>query len=242
MREPDAAARRYRPRLLPTLGAVAALALFLHLGWWQYGKALRTEAAAAQAARRSAMPPERLGARPVDAAAADRARYTVRGRYDAELQFFLDNRQENGVPGVHVITPLRIEDSEVRVLVDRGWIGWPHGRGELPQAVPPPGLVELTGTAEVPSTKRLFLITERPEADPRLWARLDLERFTQWSRFQMQPMVLLLDASGPADGLVRHWPAPEDRSGKHRGYAFQWLAIAVALVIFHTLASLRRTR
>jgi surfeit locus 1 family protein len=240
LRLSPAAPRRYRPRPLPTLAAVCGLAVFIHLGWWQYDKAVHSEAAAAQAARRAAQPPAKLGSWPVDAQAVDRARYTVRGWYDGERQFFVDNRQENGVPGVHVITPLRIDGSEMRVLVNRGWIGWPRGRGQLPRAVPPAGVVEVTGTAERPSTRRPFLIGDRPEPDPRLWPRIDLARFAQQSGLNVQPVVLLQDAGDAADGLVRHWLPPEDRSLKHRGYAFQWFAMALALLVFHTLASLRR--
>lgn len=43
---------------------------------------------------------------------------TVRGVYEPEAQFFVDNRQEDGKPGVHVVTPLKIEGSETRILVN----------------------------------------------------------------------------------------------------------------------------
>ena len=201
---------------------------------------MRVEAQLARAAAQSRLAPQPVGMQALDATQADGARFSASGRYDGTHQFFIDNRQQDGVPGLHVITPLKLDGSERVLLVNRGWIGWPHGRGTLPEAPPPPGQVQVTGVAHAPSNKAMFLMSERADPNPRLWPRLDLARYTEWARQPVQPVVLLQDADNAADGLVRRWPAPEDRSLKHRGYAFQWWAMAAALLVFHTVASLRR--
>jgi surfeit locus 1 family protein len=226
---------------MPTLATAAGLALLVHLGLWQHGKAVRSELAAAQHQQRSTLPPEPIGAALLDPQRADGARFTVRGQYEPARQFFIDNRQEDGVPGVHVVTPLRIDGSDTRILVDRGWTAWPHGRrGELPQVPSPGGTVQVTGTAQVPSTKPFFLMPDRPDPQPRLWNRIDLDRVAAQLGQPIQPVVLLQDAGALPDGLVRHWPAPEDRALKHRSYALQWFAMALALLVFWAVASLRR--
>lgn len=233
--------RRFRPRLIPTLATAAGLALLIHLGLWQHGKAVNSELAAAQHLQRAALPPELVGPALLDPQRADAARFTVRGQYEPERQFFIDNRQEGDVPGVHVVTPLRIDGGDTRILVNRGWIAWPHGRrGELPQAPAPFGTVQVTGTAQRPSSKPFFLMPDRPDPQPRLWNRIDLERFATQLGHPVQPVVLLQDVGEPLDGLVRHWPPPEDRSLKHRGYALQWFAMAAGLFVFWVVASLRR--
>lgn len=226
-------------RALPLLATLAGIGLFMRLGWWQYTKALQAEAAVAHHEQRSHRPPATLDGRLVQAPLADAARFTVRGRYEAAQQFFIDNRQERGVPGVHVITPLKIDGSDTRLLVNRGWVGWPQGRGVLPQVPVPEGLVQVTGTAQAPSTKRPFLMPDRPEPTERLWARIDLERYAAGTQQLVQPVLLLQDAGDAADGLVRNWPAPEDRSVKHRGYAWQWFGMAAALLLFHVVSAWR---
>lgn len=238
--KPAPARWRFAPRLVPTLATAAGLALFVYLGQWQHGKALLAEAAAVRQAQRLALPPERIGAGLLDPQVAEGARFVVRGQYEAAGQFFIDNRQEGGVPGVHVITPLRIEAGATRLLVNRGWIAWPQGRGVLPQVPVPAGEVQVSGRAQRPSTKPLFLIAERPEPAPQLWNRVDLARYAAASGQVVQPVLLLQDSTDLADGLVRHWAAPEDRSLKHRGYALQWLVIAAGLLVFYAVASLRR--
>lgn len=228
-------------RALPVLATLAGIGLFVALGGWQYGKALRAEAAVALREQRARLPPVPLDGRLVQAASAESARFTVRGRYDAAEQFFLDNQQQRGVPGVHVITPLRIEGSDTRVLVDRGWVGWPAGgRGVLPQVAVPEGPVQVTGTAHTPSTKHALLTPDRPEPSERLQLRVDLARYAARSGQAVQPVLLRQDAGEAADGLVRDWPAPEDRSLKHRGYAWQWFGMAAALAVFYLVAVRRR--
>jgi surfeit locus 1 family protein len=152
----------------------------------------------------------------------------------------LDNRQENGQPGVHVITPLRIEGSEMRILVNRGWVGWSQGRSVLPVVATPSGRVKIIGLAAVPSSKKFFLMPDHPEAQIKLWSRIDLPRFEKMVGHPLQPVVLQQTGGDSSDTLVRHWAPPEDRVGMHRGYAFQWFGMAVALLLFYAFASFRK--
>jgi surfeit locus 1 family protein len=176
----------------------------------------------------------------VDAMAAQDVPYAVVGTYEAQHQVFLDNRQENDLPGVHVITPLKIEGSEVRVLINRGWAGWTSGRGVMPEVATPGGRVQITGLAMVPSTKRFFLMPDHPETSEKLWTKLDMARFQVQLGHPLQPVVLLQTGGDAPDALVRHWPPPDDRVSKHRGYAFQWYGMAVALFLFYLCASVRK--
>ena len=230
----------FKFRWIPFLAMLAGMALFIQLGRWQSGKGDRLEAELGQRAQRQQLGPTRLGPALVDAAAVQDAPITVRGVYEPERQFFLDNRQENDQPGVHVITPLRIEGSQTRILVNRGWVGWTHGRSVLPVVATPAGPVQVSGLAFVPSTKKFFLMPERVESDPRLWERLDLVRYTAQLGQPLQPVVVLQDPGDASDTLLRHWPAPENRVGMHRGYAFQWFGMAAALLLFFLVACFRK--
>jgi len=231
---------RFDFKWLPATATLLGLTLFVYLGLWQSGKGDRLEAELAQHAARHQLGPVRVDSALVDAEQLRDAPIAVTGSYEAESQFFLDNRQENGLPGVHVITPLKIEGSDTRILVNRGWIGWANGRGVLPSVTVPVGRVTVTGIAFVPSTKKFFLMPDHPEATPKLWSRLDLARFSTQSKHVLQPVVVLQNSGDANDTLIRRWDPPENRVGMHRGYAFQWFGMALALIIFYLVASFKK--
>jgi surfeit locus 1 family protein len=215
------------------------MALFVNLGLWQAGKAERRSAEMEQHSARARLGPFAIGGQLVDPVSLQDAPVTVRGVYEPQLQFFVDNRQEDGRPGVHVVTPLKITGSETRILVNRGWVGWGQSRNTLPRISTPDALVEITGLAAVPVNKPFFLMPQHAEQLPRLWDRLDRERFAKETSFAVQPVVVLQTGGGHADGLVRKWPPPEDRIARHQSYAYQWFGMACALLIFYGFASVR---
>lgn len=231
---------RFRFKLMPLLGTLAGMALFIYLGLWQSGKGDRLEADLSQRAARHSLGPVAVGAALVDAGQLQNAPISVTGVYEPQWQFFLDNRQENDLPGVHVITPLKIDGSETRILINRGWVGWTHGRQVMPVVPTPQGIVQVHGLAFVPSTKKFFLIPEPQQESSKLWERLDLARFEKLLGAPLQPVVLLQNGDDAADGLVRHWSAPENKVAMHRGYAFQWFGMAVALLVFFLVTSWHR--
>jgi len=108
---------------------LACGALFIHLGQWQQGKAERKQAAQTQletrAQRGTIAFPATLISAPTDLDALNYAPVTVRGRFETDRQFLVDNRIYQEQAGYHVITPLRIAGSDVRLLVNRGWLPAP---------------------------------------------------------------------------------------------------------------------
>lgn len=228
---------RFEPRVLPTLATLLLLAVLLRLGVWQADKGERRAAEIAQHSARARLGPYAIDAKLVEPEPLQDAPVTVRGTYEPEHQFYVDNRQEDGKPGVHVVTPLRIEGSAVRILVNRGWAGWTQGRQVLPVVNTPVGEVQVTGVATVPHNKNFFMMPNHTETLPRLWSQLDVERFARERADPLQPVVVLQDKTDAADGLIRNWQAPEDRVAKHQSYAYQWFGMAVALLVFYVVAS-----
>lgn len=232
---------RFEPRLWPTLVTLVGVVLFVKLGLWQAGKAEVRTAEIAQFNARSQLGPFALTSSAVNSVELQDAPVVVKGVFEPQAQFYVDNRQENGVAGVHVVTPLRIDGSDTRVLVNRGWIAWPGGsRKALPSVLTPMGAVAIEGIGTVPVNKKFLLMPEHAEHLPRLWPRLDLERFQAEQRYPVQPLVLLQTSQDSAAALVRHWPPPEDRVARHQSYAYQWFGMALALLVFYGAASIRR--
>lgn len=229
----------FKPRLMSGLAVLLGMALFIHLGQWQAGKAQRRSEEIAQFRERSQQAIHPLTGVPAQAQTLQDLPVTVRGTWESEHQFYLDNRVEDGQPGLHLITPLRIAGSQMRVLVNRGWVAWPQRNQPLPSVATPAGEMILTGIAAVPSYKRFFLMPEREDGNPRLVMRVDMERLAARFGGALQPLIVL-QTSDTGDGLLRRWPEPEDRVARHRSYAFQWYGMAVALAVFYLVASLRR--
>jgi surfeit locus 1 family protein len=141
----------------------------------------------------------------------------------------------------------------LHVLVLRGWLPRdPRERTRLPVPPSPQAPVELVGLAELelPQTLELKQVGA-PGRDQRIWQNLTRERFLGWSGLRLQPLVIrqteamqLVAAPGegaagaiagsPAvldDGVVREWHRPGPDVAKHHGYAFQWYALAAAVVV-----------
>jgi surfeit locus 1 family protein len=231
---------RLKSELAAGLAVLACLGMFIYLGTWQSGKGERLAQVLAQHAQRSQLGPVFVTAQRLDALEVQDAPLRVVGTYDAAHQIFLDNRQHNGQPGVHVITPLKIDGTDTYILVNRGWVGWHLGRTVLPVVATPIGRVDLTGLATVPSTKKFFLMPDHPDERPQLWERLDLTRFETLLGHRLQPVVLQQTGGDAPDSLIRQWEPPEDRVAKHRGYAFQWYGMAVVLLILALAAAFRK--
>jgi surfeit locus 1 family protein len=224
--------RRFRPGLAPTLATLLLVPLFVHLGNWQWGKAERKAAQQALLESRINSAPVTLSGGGVDAESLRYAAVRVRGRYEPQFQFLLDNQVWRGRAGFHVVTPLRIEGSAARVLVDRGWVPFGGDRSRLPE-VPTPRdeTLEVAGHAVVPPEKFFELgAPAAPQAgwEP-VWQNLDLRRYRERVPFEVLPVVLRMDAASEAGGFVREWPRPDEKIGMHRGYALQWWAFAAGL-------------
>lgn len=231
------ASRRFHPSWVGTVALIACVALFVNLGQWQQGKAERKQAAQAQLQTQLQHGPISLpNTVVIDAEALRYAPVIVRGEFETAHQFLVDNRINNDVAGYHVVTPLHISGSDVRVLVNRGWIPAPANHSDVPRFDTPSGTVELTGTAVIPGNRFLVLSNAAPatQAWVQVVQNLDLPAFLAKAPWPTQPLVIELDAAAPA-GFVRDWPRPDERWEKHMSYALQWYgfaATAVAIWLF----------
>jgi surfeit locus 1 family protein len=134
--------------------------------------------------------------------------------------------------------PLAIEGSPERhLLVNRGWIGGTADRSRLPEVTTPTGTVEITGLAVTPSKR--FLELSAATIEGKVWQNLTLERYRKAVPISVQPFVILQE-SPLDDGLVREWDPPDLGVDKHYGYAFQWLALAVTVLVFYLATHVKR--
>jgi surfeit locus 1 family protein len=217
--------------------------MFIAAGQWQWNKAALKADLQQQLEARGAESPVQV---PLTRADADALRYrqiVAHGRYDVEHQILIDNRTHQGQAGFHVITPLRVDGSEIRLLVNRGWIPAAGEHSLVPQVPTPTFAVDVTGRAVVPGTR--FFTLGGDENDGKgawkgVWQNLDLDRFEREAGFPVQPVVLELAPDSAAGGFVREWTRPDDRRLTNLGYAWQWWSFALLTVVLWIVFTFRR--
>jgi len=217
---------------LITLLALLAVAVTASLGRWQLSRAATKEALQASMEARLAEP-VLDGATLRGEVAADallHRRMVARGQWLAERTVFLDNRQMNGRVGFFVVTPLRLEGSDVAVLVQRGWV--PRNfedRSRVPVVETPTGLVTVVGRI-VPPPGKLYELGAA-EVGP-IRQNLDLAQFRSETGLPLAA-VSIQQTDAAADGLARDWPPGNTGVDKHYGYAFQWFGLCALIAVLY---------
>lgn len=227
----------FQPRFITTLAAAAGIALTLTAAGWQLGRAHEKEGLAARLEALAREPPVSLTAAEVSAADVEGRRVTARGQFEPRYAVLIDNRVRRGVAGYHVLMPLAIDGGGRHVLVNRGWIAGAADRSRLPEVKTPAGTVEITGLAVTPS--RRFLELSANATEGKVWQNLTLERYRQAVPIPLQPIVIQQE-SPLEDGLAREWDPPDFGVNMHYGYVFQWLALALTILVFYIVTHVRR--
>jgi len=222
---------------LPTLAAVVVIVATALLGRWQLHRA--QEKAALQAVLESRVVAPALDLNALAAAAvlpdADTLRFRkaqAQGRFLAQGQIYIDNRDQDGVPGYHVLTPLSL-GSRV-VLVNRGFLARDASYPRPPQVAVPAG--ELTVNGQLSVARSRFLELSQDTVNGAVWQNLKLEQYRVATGLAALPVVLLADPAAP--GLLAVHEQPDANIAMHRGYAFQWFclcATTAALYLYFTL-------
>jgi surfeit locus 1 family protein len=234
--------RRLRAGFWPTVATFALLPLMVWLGMWQLDRAQQKQQLQAEYDQRQLEPAVRLRSVLENPETLRFRRIIARGTYEPEHQILIDNRVYQGQAGYHVLTPLRLEDGSVRVLVNRGWVPMGRDRSVLPVTATPPEPVEVTGLATIPQTQGFHLGGALPPGagwQP-VWQYLDLDVYRKQVTFPVQPVVVLLDPESPSGGFVRQWARLDAGIATHQGYAFQWFSLAVVLAAIYILLNTRK--
>lgn len=225
--------------LVPLVVGLLVVALTVSLGNWQVRRAQDKLVVQAQIDTL-----EHAAPRPVRADAPDLPEWqplSLIGRWWPDGTILLDNRTHGGRAGYHVLTPLVLADGSGVVLVNRGWIAVGADRGKLPLVPTATGLQQVEGRLHRVESDA-FTLADRPDrgAAGKVWQTLDLESFRTevLGSCADAPFVqgstacailagwTLLQTSAAGDGLVRDWVTPAAGIDRHRGYAFQWYALA----------------
>lgn len=227
--------RKPRWILAIVVGLFLAVA-FVQLGLWQLSRLDERQTYNATVTARIDSEPRPLDGLVVQfgddpAALVDRSA-VVTGRYINGNEFFSVGRNYDGLTGTLVMTPLELDNGSVMIVV----------RGLVPVGTPgppavgyetPSGVVTLTGRLD--DGEEPLRIGEPPPDDGvlRQISRVDLAYIDTWYEGGVLPINLILESQTPSDAGETPIPVPgsELTEGSHLGYAVQWFAFAIIVVV-----------
>ncbi len=235
----------FSPGLIPTLAVILLLPLLLSLGIWQLHRAVAKQQLLDQFALRSKQAPQSLtGNQPL---------YTpvrVTGHYDNNHPILLDNRIVNHQIGYDVLLPFIPTDGGPAILVNMGWISRAecHPREDQSSALSCQALEDylrgnnpdaIVGLVQTPAHNLVLAHPKTEESWPFLTEDIRINELSQTLNRPLYPFILLL--SGPA-GFAHHWEIVTSVTpARHRGYAVQWFALALTLIILYFGLNIRRS-
>ncbi|MBZ2208868.1 SURF1 family protein [Massilia soli] len=235
--------RAFRFRPIPFVATMLLVALGVSLGQWQDRRAAGKIAVQQQVDQAARAPALIVGGTPLEAAEVQHRRVSATGEFVAAWPILLDNRPQEGKgPGFYLLMPMRLAGTDTHVLVARGWLARPPGAAGLKPAIDTPsGPVTVTGVARSTMGKVMQLGSAPPVVPGAILQNIEVAQFAQASGLTLQPFFIeQSDPAQPGEALVRDWPAPSLGVEKHRGYAFQWYALAVMALLFFVTTGFRR--
>jgi surfeit locus 1 family protein len=231
--------RIFAPRPFTTLLTLVLIALLISLGRWQLHRAEEKRVLFDSfAAGTDATLPIDLGTPPL-------SRYQhieASGHYDQARQILIDNMVNAGRAGYFVITPFALTGGGW-VLVNRGWVPLGASRAERPAIAVAGDARRVRGRADNMPSPGIQMGTKGKLAPPypvvaAFPIHAEVAQLLGESSWTKAADLMLLDPGEP-DGYVRQWSAPGFPPLRHIGYAVQWFALALTLLVIYVVTNLR---
>lgn len=235
----------FKPSLAGTLMMLVLVALFVKLGFWQYGKAALKQEIQKEYQQSVKNGVLELSQHIHSSEKLQYQKVKTSGEYATKYQILVDNQVENSIAGYHVLTPLKIEGADQYVLVNRGWIAGKSTHTDVPVFDTPAGIQQVEGMAWLPS-KKIFTLEDTATPNQQnpewqlVWQHLDMGRYQKIVPLKLLPVIIKLDAQSNAGGFVRNWQMPAERIATHLGYAYQWFGFAFAAIAIYLYMSFKR--
>lgn len=164
-------------------------------------------------------------------------RVAMTGHYLNDRSIFLIYQTYADQIGYEVVTPFRLDDIDMTVMISRGWSGISDD-AELASALPRiDGTLRLEGQIYVPTAKQASLTNAaHDETWPLVLRYLNMDELSPRFDTPLFPYVVRLAVEQPGV-LIRHWPVVLVDSGRNFSYALQWFAMSIAVIVVSLILS-----
>ena len=164
------------------------------------------------------------------------------GSFINKQNIILDNQIFNQIAGFNIITPFKIKGSDSLVLINRGWHPNLKNREMLPI------INEISGERILQGHIASFPVSgiklgknniETLNSQIFRFQRLDAAELNYFFSAKIMPYMIYLDPIIDKE-LYGNFKLPAPDSQKNYGYAFQWFAFAITLLIIFIRLSMKR--
>lgn len=159
-------------------------------------------------------------------------RTTITGRFDNQHTFLLDNKIYKGQVGYEVFTLFQPDNMQTAILIDRGFLPNTRSRSELPAVRPIVGTTTITGMLNQPPgyVKYGQITPDKLIVWPLRIEYLNLTEIEPFLNRSVYPYIVNLTPNDPAAYPIE-WQVVSLSPERHLGYAVQWFALALTLLI-----------
>lgn len=229
---------QWQPNIRILIFVLLFLPVTLGLGFWQLERADEKAEILAEQQQRIQLPPL-TNSELADVDELHLRRFQFNVEFDPERWFLLDNRVRDGRPGYEVLNLAMPAGLDRLMLVNRGWVPAELDRNQLPQVEIPGGEVEISGYFYAPEGG-FFELGEQVWRGswPERMQNADLDRIAERLGADEELFRLRLRlAADDANAYVAEWEIVNQLPQTHIGYAVQWFAMTLALLIMGIFAN-----
>ncbi|STX50601.1 Uncharacterized conserved protein [Legionella busanensis] len=229
--------RRFTFNWLMIMGVIFSSSFFIYLGIWQLNRAHEKKSMLITEKYLSEKSPIKWQ---VNSNPKQYQQIIVQGQYLPQ-NFLLDNQHYEHQFGYNVLTPLLLSDGKV-ILIDRGWIKGDLDRRKLPTITFLNKSLQLLGQVYYPSSKNWVLGQILEEKTPNLAVieQIDPVKISQFLHKSVYPFIIRLHKL-EKNGYIREWAVISMPPARHKAYALQWFAMALAIWVIFIGLNLKKT-
>lgn len=215
------------------LFTVLVFSALVKLGLWQSDRALEKERRLSQIETLSSQKPISLSQVTLlsteDNLDINDYPVSIKGEFNKEYLFLLDNQVNNGRLGYRVYQVAL--EQEHAVLVSLGWVQGSIDREKLPEIKPLQGVHIFKGNIGL--VEQGIVLQEQDYSTvswPLRVQQIELDKFSLIINRTLLPFVVYVDKNA-AIGFEKNWQPIVMPPEKHRAYAFQWFSLAIAWML-----------
>jgi len=227
--------KKFNPGVRITIFFVIFAVVFFSLGIWQIERGQTKTQIMSEFENKLTKEPIYLNA---ESKKWDRV--LVSGRWENKKQLLIDNVIHQGIAGYKVLTPLRIDETNKLILVDRGWIKQNKFRDQLPDIQIPDDFESVSGTLEQPELGLVLSDELISNNWPKISQTKNVEVISKAYTEEIFPMILLADPL-LKNSLEYIKITPTNMTPiKHYGYSSQWFLMFIVLCFMYIWYGLSR--
>jgi surfeit locus 1 family protein len=235
--------RQFSPGLWPTLITLILLPTLVYLGLWQLDRAEQKSSLLEQKLQRSQHESVTSLVPEMETNSLLWRKAVLSGEFRQSPVFLLDNQVLKSQLGYFVYSPFELHNGN-NVLVNRGWVKAGATRDAIPVIQVPQGEMQIKGIiGAAPFTGLLLAENTDEDLGNGLYRlqHISPEKLLADYGLKLLPQIIRLEPESEG-GFTRDWPSPASGKEKNLGYAFQWFAMASALLIIFLIVNLKNIR